>query len=135
MFCERQRDRRPPPRSLMRTPPTSTVPPVGVSSPPMRLSSVVLPEPDGPISARKSPAGISRFTFRNTSMRSEPRVKCFCTPAIRTSMSPIRETPFRGSGLGTRTLPLDRDGHAVLDHGRQRCHHLLTPRDPCHHFQ
>ena len=28
---------------------------VGVSSPPIRLSSVVLPEPDGPISARNSP--------------------------------------------------------------------------------
>ena len=30
-------------------------PPVGLSSPPIRLSSVVLPDPDGPISARKSP--------------------------------------------------------------------------------
>ena len=41
----------------MRTPPTSTDPPVGVSRPPIRFSSVVLPEPDGPISARKSPGG------------------------------------------------------------------------------
>ena len=42
---------------------------------PIRLSSVVLPEPDGPISARKSPCGISRLTPFSTSMRSLPRVK------------------------------------------------------------
>ena len=33
---------------------------VGVSRPPIRLSSVVLPEPDGPIRARNSPGGISQ---------------------------------------------------------------------------
>ena len=35
--------------------PTVMLPPVGVSSPPIRLSRVVLPEPDGPIRATKSP--------------------------------------------------------------------------------
>ena len=39
----------------MRSPPTVMLPPVGESSPPIRFSSVVLPEPDGPISAMKSP--------------------------------------------------------------------------------
>src|SRR5215470_3548046 len=82
----------------MRSPPTSTAPAVGVSRPPIRLSSVVLPEPEGPINARKSPDGMSRFTFRNTSMRSEPRVKYFCTPDTRTSTSLITELR---SGLGT----------------------------------
>src|ERR1044071_7984977 len=43
--------------------------------PPIRLSNVVFPEPDGPMSARNSPAGIVRFTPFNTSMRSLPRVK------------------------------------------------------------
>ena len=42
-----------------------TVPLVGRSSPPIRFSSVLLPEPDGPISARNSPAG----TFRCRSFR------------------------------------------------------------------
>ena len=41
--------------SSMRSPPTSTAPAVGRSRPPIRLSSVDLPEPDGPISARNSP--------------------------------------------------------------------------------
>ena len=39
----------------MRSPPTVMLPSVGESRPPIRLSSVVLPEPDGPMSARKSP--------------------------------------------------------------------------------
>ena len=59
-------------------------PPVGVSSPPIRLSSVVLPEPDGPISARKSPCGMSRLTPCSTSMRSLPRWKTLWTSRTRT---------------------------------------------------
>ena len=37
-------------------PPTVMVPSVGRSSPAMRFSSVVLPDPDGPMSARNSAA-------------------------------------------------------------------------------
>src|SRR3712207_7541865 len=40
-------------------PATRTLPCVGLSRPAMRLSSVDLPEPDGPISARKSPSPTS----------------------------------------------------------------------------
>ena len=64
----------------MLVPATSIEPLDGVSRPPIRLSSVVLPEPDGPISARKSPCGISRLTPFSTSMRSLPRVKYLWTP-------------------------------------------------------
>ena len=39
--------------ALTSAPPTRTVPLVGLSSPAMRLSSVDLPEPDGPMSAVK----------------------------------------------------------------------------------
>ena len=68
-------------------------PPVGWSSPPIRLSSVVLPEPDGPISARKSPCGMSSVTPFSTSMRSLPRVKYLWTPLILTSalIAPCRD--------------------------------------------
>ena len=45
----------------------------GVSRPPIRFSSVVLPDPDGPIRARKSPSGMSRVTPCRTSIRSLPR--------------------------------------------------------------
>src|SRR5690606_9434316 len=53
-------------------PPTVTVPPVGLSRPPRRFNRVVLPEPEGPISARKSRRGISRSSSCNTSKRSFP---------------------------------------------------------------
>ena len=37
------------------------------SRPPIRFSSVVLPEPDGPMTATKSPSGISRSSWCSTS--------------------------------------------------------------------
>src|SRR5436189_9938 len=43
----------------MSSPPTNSKPESGLSMPAMRLSSVDLPEPDGPMSPRKSPSGIS----------------------------------------------------------------------------
>ena len=61
------------------------MPPDGESSPPIRLSSVVLPEPDGPISATNSPCGIWRLTPFSTSIRSLPRVKYLWTPLTCTS--------------------------------------------------
>src|SRR5690606_36712011 len=45
---------------------------VGLSRPPNRLSRVVLPDPDGPIKARKSPRRISRFRLDNTFTDSWP---------------------------------------------------------------
>ena len=69
----------------MLVPATSTAPLDGLSRPPSRLRSVVLPDPDGPIRARNSPGGISRFTPFSTSIRSLPRVKYLWTPLTRTS--------------------------------------------------
>ena len=50
---------------------------VGRSRPPIRLSSVDLPEPDGPISARNSPSFTSRLRPESTWISSEPRRKSF----------------------------------------------------------
>src|SRR5690554_763890 len=61
-------------------PATSTVPAVGRSSAPMMLSSVVLPQPDGPASDVNSPSSTSRST---------PRSACTGTP----SWSYTRVTP------------------------------------------
>ena len=47
-------------------PPTITLPLVGRSMPAIRLSSVVLPEPEGPMSARKSPDGTPSETPLST---------------------------------------------------------------------
>jgi len=55
--------------------------------PPIKFNSVVLPEPDGPMSARKSARGMSRLTPFRTSMRSLPRVKYLWTSRTRTSVS------------------------------------------------
>ena len=40
-----------------------TLPEVGVSSPPSRLSRVLLPEPDSPTTATNSPLGTEKLTF------------------------------------------------------------------------
>ena len=47
--------------AVMSMPPTAASPLSGLSMPAMRLSSVLLPEPDGPISATKSPAAMSKL--------------------------------------------------------------------------
>ena len=51
----------------MSLPATLTVPAVGLSSPPRICSSVVLPEPEAPMIARRSPARTARFTPCSTS--------------------------------------------------------------------
>jgi hypothetical protein len=91
MCRARQRDSFAPRRLLIVSPPMSMVPSEGASSPPSRLSSVVLPDPEGPISARKSPCGIERFTPCRTSMRSLPRVKYLWTSVVvtRLDMKPL----------------------------------------------
>src|SRR5688500_8236174 len=109
MWCDRHRDSWLPDRAPMLTPPISIDPPVGVSRPPSRLSSVVLPDPDGPISARKSPCGISIVTPLSTSMRSVPRVYDFWTPLILTSAL-------------MRLSLFDRDQHAFGQFRRRRDH-------------
>jgi hypothetical protein len=55
-------------------PATSTVPEVGTSTQPIRLSSVVLPLPDGPAMEMKSPSTTSRLTPRNAGTTTLPRV-------------------------------------------------------------
>ena len=50
------------------------LPLLGRSRPPIRFSSVDLPEPDGPISARKSLSRMSRSSFSSTCTVSTPRL-------------------------------------------------------------
>src|ERR1700722_12182086 len=63
-------------------------PSLGLSSPAIRLSRVVLPEPLGPISARNSPSGTSRLRSLSTSICSLPRTKNLWTSSTRT-MAPV----------------------------------------------
>ena len=54
-------------------PATSTTPAVGVSTQPIRLSSVVLPLPEGPAMERNSPSATSSETPRNAGTMTLPR--------------------------------------------------------------
>ena len=98
-----------------------SIPSVGVSRPPIRLSSVVLPEPDGPISARKSPVGMSRLTPCSTSMRSLPRL--------------IDLVQIANLDQRVHSTLLDRDSVAVL-HAPPAAstHHPLAGGDARHDF-
>src|SRR5205814_1836294 len=54
------------------TPPTRTVPPSGVSKPPMMCASVDLPDPDGPVTATNSPAPMVTLTRSSAWIVSSP---------------------------------------------------------------
>src|SRR5881394_3325021 len=114
MCCDRHRESAPPRRPLISTPFTSTPPWVGESNPPIRLSSVVLPDPDGPISARNSPFGIVRSTPFSTSTRSLPREKNLWTPLMLTK------------SLIGNSRSLQRHLVAGLHDRRRRQHHLVA---------
>ena len=81
----------------------------------MRPTSVVLPEPDGPTSARLSPAAISRSTSRSTGRSgSYPNV----TPSseIRPSTGPIGTASGASRIVGSRVDDLEHalDGPGPL---------------------
>ena len=119
----------------MRCPPMTIWPPVGVSSPPMRLSKVVLPEPEGPIRARKSPSGMSRSTPCRTSIRSLPRRYVFVTPRISTRLMRGTGGPPRDPGRPARLAALgELDRGAVLERIRRRQHHPLAGPEPAQHL-
>src|SRR5688572_31277281 len=95
----------------MQLPPTQTCPSLGVSSPAIRFSSVVLPLPLGPMSARKSPWATFKFNPLSTSTRSLPRVKNLCTPCTATMGGP----DFMRSNLLDET-----NGERSILHTRRR---------------
>ena len=80
--------------ALTSAPPTRMLPLVGLSSPAMRLSSVDLPEPEGPMSAVKVPCSMSIDSPVNTSIRSASRRKVLWT--FRISTSAMLPTPLYG---------------------------------------
>src|SRR5689334_1722996 len=68
---------------------TSTSPSVARSMPASRFSNVDLPEPLGPINARKSPSYNSRSTWSRATISNPSRVKRFVTLRTRTIGSDI----------------------------------------------
>src|SRR6266542_4929121 len=62
------------------TPRMKTSPPVGASSPPNRCSSVLLPDPDAPTTASRSPGTTARSTPSSTGTSSGPLRYVFLRP-------------------------------------------------------
>src|SRR6516165_6525971 len=83
ILAARQRESSPSRSRSMRAPATWISPASGRSIPPTRLSSVVLPDPEGPITATKSACGIARSRRSKTAIVSLPFTKRFATPARR----------------------------------------------------
>src|ERR1700759_1311541 len=80
-----------------------TFPPVGWSKPEIRLSSVVLPHPDGPTMATNSPCAISSEKPRNTSTVpndlltfSSLRGLVFISPPHARNFCQLHENPING---------------------------------------
>src|SRR3954451_2657397 len=88
MWDARQRASSPSDIRSILTPPTSISPASARSMPPSRLSKVVLPDPDGPITATKSPRGIARLRWSKMVMVSLPLVNRLHRPARPTIESP-----------------------------------------------
>src|SRR6188472_2910281 len=77
-------------------PSTRTSPPVGRSSPPSRCSSVLLPDPDAPTIATRSPTATSRSTPSSTGTSSGPLRYVLRSPRQATTGTAAPET---GAGL------------------------------------
>src|SRR3982751_5295046 len=86
-------------RPLKGAPSTLTSPAEGRSRPPTRLSSVDLPEPDGPMIATISPRGITSETASSATTSRWP-ANCFVTP--RSSIIVDAGTPAGGAGVSDR---------------------------------
>src|SRR6266404_5988811 len=84
----------------MSCPSTNTWPVVGRSRPPRICSSVVLPEPDAPTIAIRSPEPTASITPCSTSRVTGPCVKFFCTP--RASSTALDSISLMSKGLGGR---------------------------------
>src|SRR5208337_4240986 len=95
------------------SPSTRNWPEVGRSMPAIRFSSVVLPEPEGPIRQRNSPSSTSRSTFSRAGTARESRRKILDSLRISTTgfdmgQSLPRDHAFADScesSLPTRLIP------------------------------
>ena len=72
---------------MISSPATVMVPRVGTSKPPSKFSSVVFPEPLGPMNATKSPLSTSRFNPCRTRISPPPRWYVLSRPRTRIRLS------------------------------------------------
>src|SRR5262245_30243054 len=105
------------------------LPVVGRSRPPMRFSNVVLPEPDGPINATKSPRGRSRSSISSTGTISLPRLYCLATPRSLTTTGSVLTTTCSTAAMFVFLLSsarLELDLAAVFETLHDRGHQFFA---------
>src|SRR5579883_3615073 len=120
----------------MSSPSINTLPAVGGSRPPKICNKVVLPEPEAPTIATRSPEAISSSMPRSTSSVTGPWRKLLCSAsARRTGGSNVMMQRLRGRGARSAPRGIERreraqdERHAAdarhvgpLDPGRQVAH-------------
>src|SRR5438552_10683816 len=97
------------------TPRMNTSPPVGASSPPRRCSSVLLPDPEAPMMASRSPAATARSTPSSTGTCSGPLRYVFRRPR-HSSTGAVLFISQRLRGIDPRGAP------ARIECGKERQH-------------
>src|SRR5580700_4510849 len=105
---------------VISSPATVILPCVGTSNPPSKFSSVVLPDPLGPINATNSPWSTSRFSPRSTSISSPPRRYFLSSPRILIRLFPF---PMPSTRTMSPLLFLDFHGLPVSQIRRSLHHH------------
>src|SRR5580700_3573504 len=100
----------------MSRPAISTAPPLGASRPPRICNSVVLPEPEAPTIATRSPAATLSTTPCSTGSRTGPWRKLLCTACASRTLSLMAQGLRRH---GARRAPRRVDGR---QHAQQERH-------------
>src|SRR5689334_16698044 len=103
----------------MSRPATRTTPELGGSRPPRICSSVVLPEPEAPTIATRSPAATLNATPRSTSSTTGPWWKLLCTACASSTGSLMAQ---RLRGRGTRRPPRRINGGEHAQRERYGAH-------------
>src|SRR5690606_14835798 len=98
----------------------ATVPALGTSRPPSRCNKVLLPEPELPTIARRSPLPTSRVTSRKTVMASDPSRNVFVRPThASTGVFGSSLIAQRRRGIHARRAPARIQGRNQGQHERQ----------------
>src|SRR6266508_513491 len=122
MDRDRQRASAEPLNWAMFVPSTFSSPDVGWSTPPIRFSSVVFPEPEGPMSATKAPSGTD--TVRPSRTRTSSASRRYTLTTLRTSTDAMALLRCR------RSMPGELHPGSVLQTRGGREHQAFAAHQP-----
>ncbi len=116
---------------VISSPATVIVPADGTSSPPIKFSNVVFPDPLGPMNATKSPLSTSRFKPLRTWISSPPRAYFLSRPRTWTKLAAL---PFSSTLTMPESSLFDFDGLTVAQIFRNFRHQPVPFGNTCQHF-